>query len=70
MSLLFRRIHKGGDLRLASIRRPIVAAIPAAAGPFYPAEDYHENYYKKNRIPCQFYRWNCGCDQRLAELWG
>jgi peptide-methionine (S)-S-oxide reductase len=40
------------------------------AGPFYKAEDYHQDYYKKNESRYKFYRWNCGRDQRLEELWG
>ena len=40
------------------------------AGDFYAAEDYHQNYYKKNPIRYQFYRFNCGRDQRLAQVWG
>ena len=41
-----------------------------AAGPFYPAEDYHQEYYKKNPARYAFYRWNCGRDQRLRAVWG
>jgi len=37
---------------------------------FYPAEDYHQDYYQKNPIRYQFYRRSCGRDQRLEELWG
>jgi len=40
------------------------------AGPFYPAEDYHQDYYKNNPIRYKGYRWNCGRDQRLQEIWG
>lgn len=37
---------------------------------FYVAEEYHQDYYKKNPIRYKFYRYNCGRDARLAELWG
>lgn len=38
--------------------------------PFYPAEEKHQDYYKKNPIRYKFYRYNCGRDSRLKELWG
>ena len=41
-----------------------------AAGVFYPAEQYHQDYYKKNPVRYKFYRHNCGRDARLKELWG
>jgi len=41
-----------------------------AAGKFYRAEEYHQNYYKKNPIRYKFYRYNCGRDKRLKALWG
>ncbi len=40
------------------------------AGTFYKAEDYHQDYYLKNPIRYKFYRFNCGRDARLEELWG
>jgi peptide-methionine (S)-S-oxide reductase len=40
------------------------------AGPFYKAEEYHQDYYKKNPLRYKFYRFNCGRDARLEELWG
>jgi len=40
------------------------------AGPFYPAEDYHQDYAKKNPIRYRYYRHGCGRDARLREVWG
>ena len=37
---------------------------------FWPAEEYHQDYYLKNPVRYKFYRYNCGRDKRLAELWG
>jgi len=37
---------------------------------FYPAEDYHQDFYKRNSVRYKFYKWNCGRAQRLEELWG
>jgi peptide-methionine (S)-S-oxide reductase len=48
---------------------PIVTQI-LLAGPFYAAEAYHQDYYKKNPIRYQYYRTSCGRDARLKQLWG
>jgi peptide-methionine (S)-S-oxide reductase len=57
-------IEKSGRLK-----RPIVTEI-TQAGPFYPAEAYHQHFYKTNPVRYNLYRFNCGRDARLEELWG
>jgi peptide methionine sulfoxide reductase MsrA len=37
---------------------------------FYVAEDYHQDYYLKNPVRYRYYRWNCGRDGRLEQVWG
>ncbi len=53
----------------ASLPGPIVTEI-TGAGPFWTAENYHQDYYVKNPAHYTRYRTGCGRDRRLAELWG
>jgi len=48
---------------------PIVTPI-TTAGEFWPAEDYHQNYYQRNPVRYKYYKTGCGREARLKQLWG
>jgi peptide-methionine (S)-S-oxide reductase len=50
-------------------KEPIVTEV-LRSGPFYPAEEYHQKYYRKNPLRYQYYRLSCGRDARVKDLWG
>jgi len=54
---------------VAHFKRDLATRIITRA-PFYRAEDYHQDYYKKNPLRYRYYRTRCGRDDRLAEVWG
>ena len=65
-----RQLAEASRERVASrFEQPIKVEI-TEADTFYPAEDYHQDYYQKNPVRYKFYRYNCGRDQRLEQLWG
>ena len=63
------RESKAALERSGRFREPIVTEVVDAAT-FYPAEAYHQDYYRKNPLRYKYYRGRCGRDARLQQLWG
>jgi peptide-methionine (S)-S-oxide reductase len=55
---------------VAKLIKAKVAVAIRDAKTFWPAEDYHQDYADKNPLKYKYYRWNCGRDQRVQEVWG
>jgi peptide-methionine (S)-S-oxide reductase len=67
-----KRLAEESKAKLKASKRfkqPIVVEVKPATA-FFVAEAYHQNYYVTNAVKYKFYRWNCGRDARLEELWG
>ncbi len=59
------KLEKSGLYGGKKLFTPIIAATE-----FWPAEDYHQSYYKKNPVRYKYYRFNCGRDKFLEKIWG
>jgi peptide-methionine (S)-S-oxide reductase len=67
-----RRLAEASKAALAQsgrFHKPIAVVIESASD-FTAAAEYHQNYYKRNPLRYRYYRWGCGRDARLNELWG
>ncbi|MBI1363468.1 MAG: peptide-methionine (S)-S-oxide reductase MsrA [Proteobacteria bacterium] len=61
------------EAKKAEVARVLGAAVEVDVLPartFWPAEDYHQDYHSKNPVRYKYYRWGCGRDQRVQQLWG
>lgn len=63
-------LARGEKAKLEEVRGFKIATEILPRTEFYAAEEYHQNYYKKNPLRYHFYRQGCGRDLRLKQIWG
>ena len=64
-----RKVAEAKKAEVAELIKQPVAVEIADAKTFWPAEEYHQDYADKNPVRYKIYRWNCGRDQRIEEVW-
>jgi peptide-methionine (S)-S-oxide reductase len=64
-----KQIAEAKKIEVGKLLKQKIAVRIVDAMTFWPAEDYHQHYSDKNSLKYKFYRWNCGRDQRVAEVW-
>lgn len=64
-----RLAHASLQAAEKALGKPVAVRIEPEAGPFWPAEGYHQDYAHKNPVRYGFYRYSCGRDARLADVW-
>jgi peptide-methionine (S)-S-oxide reductase len=65
-----RPLAEGSKVQAQAALKGAIVTPVLALGPFWPAEEYHQDYAKKNPIQYRFYRSGCGRDARVREVWG
>ena len=64
-----RRIAEAAKARAERQTGRPIATLILPRGTFWPAEEYHQDYYRKNPVRYRFYRWNCGRDAQIERVW-